>query len=116
MPGHAPRDSYEKQAVLYPEALRSEYAKASGRLNIFSSIEKHLRAAGADSGEQAALGDDCYRKIEERQRIMQEAFQKMAGAMTDMFRIVAAGGEGNLDAVPDDVVRRLMGLDDGEDA
>ena len=36
--GHSPRDSYEKQAALYPEKLRSEYAKASGRLNIFSSI------------------------------------------------------------------------------
>ena len=52
--GHAPRDSYEKQAGLYPEALRSEYAKASGRLNIFSGIERYLRAAGADPGEGAA--------------------------------------------------------------
>ena len=60
--GHAPRDSYEKQAVLYPEKLRSEYAKASGRLNIFSSIERHLRAAGADSVGQAASGGDCYQK------------------------------------------------------
>ena len=73
--GHAPRDSYEKQAVLYPEVLRSEYAKASGHLNIFSSIGKHLRAAGVDFGEQAAQGDDCYQRIEEQQQIMQEAFQ-----------------------------------------
>ena len=116
--GHAPRDSYEKQAALYPEKLRSEYAKASGRLNIFSSIERHLKgadAAGSGPREGDAAGRDRYQKIEEQQRIMQEAFQKMAGAMTDMFRIVAAGGEGNLDAVPDDVVRRLMGLDGGED-
>ena len=41
----------------------------------------------------------------------------VAGAMTDMFRIVAAGREGNLDAVPDDIVRRLMEPDgDGEGA
>ena len=46
---------------------------------------------------------------------MQEAFQKMAGAMTDMFRIMAAGREGSPGAVPDDVVGRLMGLDNGED-
>ena len=28
--GHAPRDSYEKQASLYPETLRSEYAQGVG--------------------------------------------------------------------------------------
>ena len=89
--GHAPRDSYEKQAALYPEKLRAEYAKASGRLNIFSSIEKHLRAAGADSGEQSPPGDGRYQKIEAQQRIMQETLQKMAGAMTDVLRIVTAG-------------------------
>ena len=114
--GHSPRDSYEKQAALYPEKLRSEYAKASGRLNIFSSIERHLRAAGADSGDEASPGDDRYQRIEEQQRIMQETLQKMAGAMTDVLRIVAAGRDGNPGAVPDDMVRRLMGLDDAEDA
>ena len=36
--------------------------------------------------------------------------------MTDVLRIVAAGREGSPGAVPDDVVGRLMGLDDGEDA
>ncbi len=36
--GHAPRDSYEKQHLLYPEDLRAEYAKASGRINIFSKL------------------------------------------------------------------------------
>ncbi len=40
--GHAPRDSYEKQAVLYPDDLRAEYAKASFRLNIFARIESRL--------------------------------------------------------------------------
>ena len=113
--GHAPRDSYEKQATLYPEKLRSEYAKASGRLNIFASIERHRRGAGADSGEQAAPEDGRYQRIEAQQRIMQETLQKMAGAMTDVLRIVASR-EGSPGAVPDDVVNRLMGLDgDGED-
>ena len=99
--------------------MRSEYAKASGRLNIFSSIERHLKGAdAADSGprEGGAAGRDRYQKIEEQQRIMQETLQKMAGAMTDVLRIVAAGREGSPGAVPDDVVRRLMGLEDGEDA
>ena len=68
--GHAPRDSYEKQATLYPEKLRSEYAKASGRLNIFTSIERHLRAAGVDSGgrQEGKVAAEGYRcqKIEDR--------------------------------------------------
>ena len=113
--GHAPRDSYEKQATLYPEKLRSEYAKASGRLNIFSSIERHLRTAGADSWEQPAPGGDRYQRIEAQQQEMQEALQKMAGVMTDVLRIVASR-DGNPGAVPDDMVSRLMGLEDGEDA
>ena len=79
-------------------------------------IEKHLGAEGADSVEQAAPGDDRYQRIEAQQRIMQEALQKVAGAMPGVPRIVAAGREGNPGAVPDDVVRRLMDLDDGEDA
>lgn len=36
--GHKPRDSYEKQISLYSETARLEYAKASHKLNIFSSI------------------------------------------------------------------------------
>ena len=43
--GHAPRDTYEKQAILYPENLRAEYAKASSHINIFSKIENNLNTA-----------------------------------------------------------------------
>ena len=45
--GHAPRDSYEKQAVLYPEAIRREYTKASGALNLMSGVERYLVSAAA---------------------------------------------------------------------
>ncbi len=34
--GHKPKDSYEKQHVLYPEAMREEFAKASYMINIFT--------------------------------------------------------------------------------
>jgi hypothetical protein len=44
---------------------------------------------------------------------MQEALQRITGAMTDVLRIVASGREGGRDAVPDDVLRRLTGLDGG---
>ena len=53
--GHAPRDSYEKQATLYPEELRAEYAKASSRLNIFSKVESTLNTADDPESLQARI-------------------------------------------------------------
>ncbi len=41
--GHKPRDSYEKQAILYPEKIRSEYMKASNTINIFSNITNYIK-------------------------------------------------------------------------
>jgi len=41
--GHKPRDSYEKQAKLFPATLRSEYMKASKRINIFSNISHYMK-------------------------------------------------------------------------
>ena len=35
--------------------------------------------------------------------------------MADVLRIVASGRDWNPGAVPDDIMRRLMGLEDGED-
>ncbi len=75
----------------YQEGLRAGYSRVSGRPNIFSSIGKHLRAAGADSGGEMFPGDDRHQRIEARQ--MQEALQKAAGTMTDVPRIVAAWKE-----------------------
>ena len=40
--GHKPRDSYEKQSRLYPESMRSEFAKASPRINIFSNMSRSM--------------------------------------------------------------------------
>ena len=41
--GHKPKDSYEKQASLYPHSLRTEFMKASKRLNIFSNISYYMK-------------------------------------------------------------------------
>ncbi len=43
--GHAPKDTYEKQATLYPESLRKEYSKASKLLNIFSNFVSSVKSA-----------------------------------------------------------------------
>ena len=36
--GHSPKDSYEKQAILYPDSLRDEFAKCSARINFLPDI------------------------------------------------------------------------------
>jgi len=41
--GHKPKDSYEKQSLLYPETLREEYGKASPKINIFSNLFSNLQ-------------------------------------------------------------------------
>ena len=61
--GHAPRDTYEKQALLYPEKLRAEYAKASSLLNIFSKVESTLNTAKDSESRNARI-----RELEEAVR------------------------------------------------
>ena len=41
--GHKIGDSYEKQDKLYPEKTRSEFAKASKKINIFSNISNFVK-------------------------------------------------------------------------
>lgn len=53
--GHAPRDPYEKQAILYPDVMRAEYAKASSRLNIFSKVENSLNGAKDPESQEAHI-------------------------------------------------------------
>lgn len=43
--GHKPKDSYEKQAILYPETMRAEYAKAAEKINVLESSQKAIDAA-----------------------------------------------------------------------
>ena len=40
--GHMPKDTYERQAALYPDSLRREYAKAASKINIFSHFEASI--------------------------------------------------------------------------
>lgn len=55
--GHKPKDSYEKQAVLYPENMRAEYAKASRKINIFSNISQFLRGDSVNEALQRQIED-----------------------------------------------------------
>ena len=100
--GHAPRDSYEKQATLYPEQLRAEYSKASGRLNMFTGIANYLGAAYAEDPRRQPEGaGDGRRGIKAQHADMQEALRRIADTVDDVLGIVAAGGEGSRGAAPD---------------
>ena len=74
--GHTPKDSYEKQSLLYPESMRTEFAKASDRLNVLSisSHSEKIKQPQAIQTDQkyvfveASLINDlvcAYRQIED---------------------------------------------------
>lgn len=44
--GHTPRDSYEKESILYPDKIREQFMKASKTLNIFTGFTNYVRAGG----------------------------------------------------------------------
>ena len=66
--GHVPKDSYEKQTLLYPENVRAEFAKASNRINVLNLAKspKNKRRNGRRHSEKyvqvkASLIDDLIR-------------------------------------------------------
>ena len=64
--GHKPKDSYEKQAKLYPETLRKEYSKASKRLNIFTKFTSVVNGTD-DSDELKAELNDALVKLKQKE-------------------------------------------------
>ena len=71
--GHKPKDSYEKQSRLYPESMRSEFAKASSRINIFSNMS---RSMGGDREKE-----DLRRQVAELRSRLEE---KESGADSEL--------------------------------
>jgi len=70
--GHMPKDSYEKQAILYPESMRNEFMKASAKLNIFSNISKWMKG-----DQNQALIRDVEKRIKEAFREREESLQRL---------------------------------------
>ncbi len=73
--GHKPKDSYEKQATLYPENLRLEYMKGSRKLNIFSSISHYMK--GEEQTEVLRKQIDLLKQELEANKTDQNQSQKM---------------------------------------
>lgn len=63
--GHTIGDSYEKQDKLYPEKSRSEFAKASSKLNIFSKVSNYLEN-GDDIEQYKIQYKDLVNNMESR--------------------------------------------------
>jgi len=72
--GHMPKDSYEKQAKLYPETLRKEYAKASKRLNIFTKFSNVV--SGKDDADELRL--ELKEKLSEMEKIKERSLDDEA--------------------------------------
>ena len=73
--GHMPRDSYEKEAILYPKKIRAEYMKASSTLNIFTGFTKYI------SGDTEK--DVLFHEVEElKERMRQEKSTSSAELQT----------------------------------
>ena len=108
--GHAPRDSYEKQATLYPEDLRAEYAKASSRLNIFSKVESTLGSPKDPESQEARI-----RELEAEVAALKQS--KATNGMAENHYEATIAGMGKeikqlakiLDSLPDDVKARMAG-------
>ena len=81
--GHKPKDSYEKQAKLYPETLRKEYAKASQRLNLFTKFTSVT--SGKDDADELKL--ELREKISEIGRLKEDLLTELAiKKREDIFR------------------------------
>ena len=59
--GHAPKDAYERQSALYPDSLRREYAKAAGKINIFTNFETSID--GSDDIHKLRAEVEAERKM-----------------------------------------------------
>ena len=88
--------------MLYLEALRSEYAKASERLNLFAGFERYLEMAGVpdmpvegfNSREEAAPPSpegNGRPSVEAHLRDTQAMLQSMTATMADMARMMHPG-------------------------
>ena len=96
--GHSPKDTYERQATLYSDSLRREYAKAAAKLNIFSNFETSIDA-----------GEDIHQlraEVEADRKKLREALARAEAAEAR-----GGGGQGGEDgAIPGPVAEMIATL------
>ena len=106
--GHAPRDAYEIQAILYPDVMRAEYAKASSSLNIISKIESNLNSPKDPESQEAQIRElkaevAALKQAKAGNNIMggerNDVINGMNEKMNHILRL--------LDALPDDIKEKM---------
>jgi len=78
--GHVPKDTYERQATLYPDSLRREYAKAASKINIFTHFEASIDGT-----------DDVHRLRAEMKADTRKLKEVLAEAEAGGVRVAASG-------------------------
>lgn len=96
--GHCPKDSYEKQTMLYPESVRHEFARGSKRINIFTCLygrdhlAKHPAASRKEPGRMEHHGyhsiEDSIKKIQKCLIKQQRQFVQMEREITDLTALL----------------------------
>jgi len=74
--GHSPKDSYEKQALLYPESLRTEFSKCSDRINFLDNARIKTQSALVDQSSCCCPNFSALRHVD---RLAQQTVRTVAG-------------------------------------
>jgi hypothetical protein len=99
--GHTPKDSYEKQAMLYPDTLRQEYSKASDRLNLFTkfksiiscpenidSLRLELKEKIEDFTKYKAIQEEEDKKLQIFEALYQNHIKEMQKQNTEQTELI----------------------------
>lgn len=84
--GHMPRDSYEKESILYPEKIRAEFMKASKTLNIFTGFTNYVKN-GDDSEKlrnEIVILKDQSKSLENIQKKAENEHEVVMGLVNDL--------------------------------
>ena len=100
--GHSPKDTYERQASLYADSLRREYAKAAAKINIFTNFETSIDA-GSDIHQLRA-------DVEADRKRLKEALTRAEAAEgRDGGRGGGDGGDGGIPGPVAEMIAALQG-------
>ena len=114
--GHAPRDAYEKEAILYPEEMRKEYAKASSRLNIISKVESNLNNPEDPESMKAQIQElkaqiDALTRTNSEDNLSEEKYKHAITSLNNEVKHLLD----MFDSLPDDIKAKMSGKLKGSD-
>lgn len=86
--GHMPRDSYEKESILYPDIIREEFMKASKDINIFTGFTNYVKN-GADTEKITKDFQERIERLElDKLRITRGAKEVLGGTITQQNEFI----------------------------